>query len=208
MRMPTRPKLAIPTVVALAVVAAAALALSARTSPPRFHELSNQGRQVDSQTIPARQRTWLLQDGYSTDLRLLAQRDGIRFYLGSGLQSGARCYFTAVAAGAGERFDGLGCPAGFPSDEQPILDTSWYRQSLGDRYPTVDHLAGFAADGVAAVGVRDPAGNTSWTPVVGNVFSASPTGRVAALVARTAGGEVVYSARLGGGTAPLEGYSR
>src|SRR5215218_1947805 len=92
--------------VAAMMALAAVLALSARTSPPRFHELSNRGRQVDLQAIPPRERAWLAGQGYSTDVWLLGERGAMRFYLGAGQSSRVRCYITGIVTGGGERFDG------------------------------------------------------------------------------------------------------
>ena len=203
--MSSGPRLLLPAIVVLAV-AGGVLALSARTSPSRFHGFGNHGRGVDAGTVAAGERARLLEDGYATVLRILGERAGTRFYIGSGLRSDARCYFTASVHGGVARLDSAGCPADFPSDEQPILDHSWYRQEVGDRYPAITRLAGFAADGVTAVGVRDPAGRVSWTPVVDNVFGAISVGRAAVIMARAVGGEIVYTATVGGASTLADGY--
>lgn len=169
--------------------------------------MSNQGVRVDPDSMPAGERALLSENGYSTDVRFLGRRGDTRFYIGTGASSGARCYLTGRAVEPAPHFGVLACTSDFPTDEQPILDYSAYSQGLNDPYPSIDRLAGFAADGIAEVGVRTAAGQTTWIPVVNNIYGAGSFGPVAGVLARDDEGTIVYR-RIGRAMTLAEAYGR
>lgn len=93
----------------------------------------------------------------------------------------------------------LTCPSDFPSEEHPILDYSPRMQAADAPLPRILWLAGFAADGIVRVGIRDSAGNVTWTPVIDNVYASNtvPATPAAAILAEDTDGNVVYSHNLG-----------
>ena len=121
--------------------------------------------------------------GFPSTLRLLDERDGIRFYAAR-RTDGRFCF--AIERRAGKA---VGCVLGgpsFPSPERPILDFS--RFSGGAR------LIGFAADGVANVSLLDGSGRViASAPVVNNVYAeADPPAGAVVVVAVDTHGTVVY----------------
>lgn len=75
-----------------------------------------------------------------------------------------RAEFSAVAClGAGR--------TSIPSQTEPLVDFSAVRKDPGESFATLIWLAGFAADGVAAVGVVSPDGRTHTTPVTNNIYA-------------------------------------
>lgn len=122
--------------------------------------------------------------GFPSTLRLLDERDGIRFYAAR-RADGRFCF--GIERRTGEA--GGGCVLGgasFPSPERPIIDFS--RFSDGAR------LAGFAADGVANVSLLDDSGGViASAPVVNNVYAdADPPAGAVAVEAVDNHGTVVY----------------
>lgn len=171
------------------LLAAAALATRGDSRPSAFDHLSNRGRIVPLAGLAAIDRAELQRAGV-TELHLLADRDGVRFYRAAG----------CLALGRGDRFSSFGCPAGFPSATSPVADLTLYTQSLDDAYPVATEVAGFAADDVDAVGVRAPDGTVRWVPVEGNVYVAHPGMPATELVVRDIEGNVVKRTPLGGHT--------
>lgn len=106
------------------------------------------------------------------DAQLLAVRDGRAFYR---LQTQeGRCYGVGAAAAVGEP-GGEACPSGtpFPSPFRPILDFSVYQGSVGTARSDLDvvRVEGFAADGIATVGILNRAGQVALrVPVSDNVY--------------------------------------
>lgn len=199
------------TVLALLVpVAAGGLAAAAfafTSSSSALTQLSIGGTPVDPATLPAGERQTLEQAGIAPSVSLVREAAGIRFYTAkspSGL-----CLITGRALSSRPHFGILVCPSGFPSSELPILDYSPREAALTDRYPRLQVLAGFAADGIAGVGVQDEQGEVQWTEVIRNTYAsrAVPAGSATAIVARTASGEIVYTQTLGGRSAESD-YSR
>ena len=83
----------------------------------------------------------------------------------------------------------------------PVADLTTYTQGLDDPYPIVAEVAGFAADGIRAVGVRTAGGDIVWAPVAGNVYLAHPQGvRAAALLVQADDGSIVSTTPVGGRT--------
>jgi hypothetical protein len=207
--MPTR-MLSVLGVAVVAAVIGGAFALTASTSPSPFRTIRNQGRPVDPTSVPAKERALLVENNYSPEVSYLGGRGQTRFYLGKSSVAGVRCYITGGALRAAPHFGVLGCPAPstFPTEDQPVLDYSTYSQDMNDPYPTIDRLAGFAADGIAAVGIRGPSGDTTWVPVAENIYGGGSFGPVAVLLARDADGNVVYSHVVGDGKTLAEKYGR
>jgi len=193
---------------ALAIAAGlttAALALgSAHGSAPGVG-FSPTGTPVDAATLPARERTTLEQAGIGTPVRLVHEAAGIRFYTAESSGRGT-CLITGIAFSAQPHFGVLACPSDFPSAELPIYDYSPRRAALTDRYPHLQYLAGFAADGISGVGVSDLRGEVRWTDVVQNTYASRdvPGGGATAILARGKSGDVVYTQTLGGLTPESE----
>jgi hypothetical protein len=200
------------TVLALVLVAAgslaaAAFAFTSSGSRSALGQLSIAGTPVDPATLPAGERQTLEQAGIAPSVSFVREAAGIRFYTAKG--PNGPCLITGRALTSRPHFGILVCPSGFPSSELPILDYSPRQAALTDSYPHLQLLAGFAADGIAGVGVQDEQGEVQWTEVVRNTYAsrAVPAGSTTAIMARTASGEIVYTQTLGGRSAESE-YSR
>jgi hypothetical protein len=181
----------------------AALALGNSDGSPAQVRFSPTGTPVDAATVPAGERTTLEQAGIAPSLRFLREAAGVRFYTGRSLEGSATCLITGTALSARPHFGVLACPSSdFPSAQLPIYDYSPRRAALTDRYPHIQYLAGFAADGITGVGVRDEHGEVRWTEVVLNTYASRdvPAGAATAILARGKSGDVVYSHSLGGET--------
>jgi hypothetical protein len=181
----------------------AALALGNADESPARLRFSPTGTPVDTATLTASERTTLEQAGIAPSIRLLREAAGVRFYTATSREESATCLITGLALSERPHFGVLTCPSSeFPSAQLPIYDYSPRRASLGDRYPQIQYLAGFAADGITGVGVRDEHGDVRWTDVVQNTYASRdvPIGAATAILARGKSGEVVYSHRLGGET--------
>jgi hypothetical protein len=172
-----------------AAAVAAALATRGDSRPSTFDHFSNRGRVVPVAGLPAADRAELQRAGVM-ELRLLADRDGVRFYR-------AR---DCLILGGRERFSSFGCPSGFPSPAFPVADLTIYTQGLDDAYPVATEVAGFAADDVGAVGVRSPDGSVRWIPVDGNVYVDHPGTPADELLVSDTQGNVVKRMPLGGHT--------
>jgi hypothetical protein len=127
-------------------------------------------------------------------LRLLAVRDGRAFYELD--TADGRCFGVGSASSLGDP-GGEVCPRGapFPSAVRTTLDFSVYEGQKVDREDmSLFRIEGFAADGVASVGVRNRAGHLTWrVPVSDNVYVLRrvPPGLIGAIVALDAGGSVM-----------------
>lgn len=89
------------------------------------------------------------------------------------------------------------CPrGGFPTAGNPLLDFSVYEGTRHDvREVSLFRVAGFAADGVAAVEFIRPNGDVAITvPVIGNVYATAdvPKGPIAGFAAVDKGGNRVW----------------
>lgn len=106
------------------------------------------------------------------DLRLLAVRDGISFYV-LDRSNGHRCYALGPDL-PGHRFGEVSCggPADvFPSPQQPVFDLSIDGANAPSEPMHVIQLRGIAADGIAAVAVLGSDGQLyGKTTVSDNVF--------------------------------------
>ena len=158
----------------VAAVAAAVLAARGDSRRSLYDGFSNRGRLTPTSNLAAADRADL--DGAGVvELRLLAERGGLKFLRGT-TANGESCLILTRSVAGRERLGALGCPSRFPSDDMPVADLTSYVQGLDDAYPAVTQVAGFAADGIGAVGVRTPAGDVRWTPVTENVYEAEPAG--------------------------------
>jgi hypothetical protein len=127
-------------------------------------------------------------------VRLLAVREGRAFYDLS--TADGQCFGVGSSARLGDP-GGEVCPqATFPSAARPTLDFSVYEGQTADRDSlTLFRIEGFAADGVAAVGVVNRAGKIAWrVPVADNVYVLGhvPPGLTGAIVALDARGAVIF----------------
>jgi len=192
----TRIKLSI-LVVGLVLVASSTVAAIAVTNGnqrvARFGKVSNGGTAVASADIASQDADVLESGGGTTALRLLGQRDSIAFYSSMG-KAGGLCHATATASG---HIASLFCPASgsseFPSEKTPILDMSGVAYDPTTHVTRLLDLTGFAADGIARVGVLSTDGSLHATPVVANVYHGDlPDVQAAALVAFDETGAEVY----------------
>lgn len=131
----------------------------------------------------------------------LAARDGVGIYAAK-TRSGEQCFFVGPADRskvASEGFGG-GCrnasaSKAFPSATQPLVDTSLFAFAPATAGPSVQRLAGVAADGVASVEVLALDCHVVATaPVTDNVYIADnlPMTPEAQIVARDASGNAVW----------------
>jgi hypothetical protein len=185
-------------VVLVAAGVAAALATRGDSRPKTLDQFSNRGRIVPTAGLLPIDRAEL-QHAQVAELRLLADRDGVRFYRGVA-PGGSDCLVTARTVDGRERFSTFGCPSGFPSPAFPVADLTSYTQGLDDAYPVAEQVAGFAADDVGAVGVRSPEGSVRWIPVEANIYVDHPGTPAAELLVRDTQGNVVKRTPLGGHT--------
>jgi hypothetical protein len=186
-------------------ILAAAVAAPAVATSQRVRDLfgfSNSGTPVARSSLRLDQAGALARVGFAGEVRKLAERQGLAFYVGR-TSAGALCFSTGPAGAAAPEFGVLACqgrvgPGVFPSAETPIADFSPLRGAEGDNAVRVWQLAGFAADGVARVGVRDRAGVFFATPVADNVYGAQnvPARPATAIVALDADGNELYTKSL------------
>jgi|GEM_PF-3204809 len=118
-------------------------------------------------------------------IKLIAQRDGLRFYV-IDRTDGTRCYALGLAS-SNRLFGQVSCPGPtFPSRAKPILDLSTWQTQPGTGQH-IGRLVGFAADGIAAVALASLDGTVhDRTAVEDNVYlrqapTAAPTAAVVAL---------------------------
>jgi hypothetical protein len=153
-----------------AICAVAASAVGGAIAVHRAHgsplsTISTEGRRVTPS--PGAKRAFRIDS-----LRLLTIRDGRAFYALD--TANGRCFGVGFADAIGDP-GGEACPAGapFPSASRPLLDFSVYEGAPGtDRDQlTIFRIEGFAADGVAAVGVMNRAQKIGLrVPVSDNVY--------------------------------------
>jgi hypothetical protein len=131
----------------------------------------------------------------------LAARDGVGIYAAK-TRSGNQCYFVGPADRSKLATEGLsgGCrnasaSKAFPSASQPVVDTSLFALAPGAAGPSVQRLAGVAADGVISVQVLALDCHVVATaPVTDNVYVTDdlPMTPEAQIVARDANGNPVW----------------
>ena len=122
---------------------------------------------------------------------LIATRDGRSFYRYA--TADGRCFAIGSAADASIGVEACLSSDTFPSIAHPLLDLSIYESRSHDRSDelTLYRVEGFAADGVAAVGVVNRAGNIGLrVPVSDNVYVLNnvPPGLTGSIVALDRGG--------------------
>jgi hypothetical protein len=175
-----------------------ALALSAQLRS--IFGLSNRGTSADAGGLKALNHfgAWHAGGG-SNGVRLLGTRAGFSFYAARGTED-TLCFAIAIVSTPRPKPGALAClsnrPNRFPSAQQPILDFSPLA-SGGNLHGThVAALIGFAADGVARVGVVDETGVLHSVPVIKNLYAtqkgALPNVAEKALVALDVKGRKIY----------------
>jgi hypothetical protein len=182
------------------VVGGYAIATGPSPAPPRFDHISNTGTSVPA--LASKNALSLTGGGARAELRRLGMRGPLAFYVAPGSDSGL-CFATGSVRTGGIAM--LGCPGDrgrleFPSDDAPVLNMGAIEvEPNGDVY--VLGLAGFAADGVARVGVVDTAGALHAADVTDNLFYRDlPRTHAAAFIAFDAtGGEVMRRTLAQGG---------
>ncbi|MBA2641635.1 MAG: hypothetical protein H0U82_01745 [Actinobacteria bacterium] len=190
-------------VIAFALIAVLAVpAWAARGVVADLFDLSNPGQPVAETDPGFDELSWVREHGVTSDIKLLAEQDGIRFFVAR--REGRTCYFVSYVVTAPPRGVQLHCPerygpSDFPSRDEPILDMSWVRGFEKDLSGAhLKRLSGFAADGVARVGLRTLDGQEHFTPVVKNVYAESdpPEAPVTDIVVQDAEGKTIYSQPL------------
>ena len=169
------------------------------SSPSRITTMSNGGEPVAA--LSARQTQQMDISGVAGNVRLLGARAGTSFYTARSGHGGP-CFLTSRSQGHEPEFAVVACtgpeaPA-LPSADLPIVDFSALKKAPAERLPSLGWLNGFAADGVAEVGVVDESGDVHVTPVVRNVYAADGvTGeRVRAIIAFDGAGRELYRKSL------------
>lgn len=151
------------------IVTAAATCVSASGSavPSRdLSRVSNRGH-VTPRVAPVMVRV-LRRVGAAGPAHTIAVRGDRRYYR---VMRGNRpdCFGIGTATPRGDRFS-IVCSAAFPSPQRPILDSSVFGADVGEALHLVA-VEGFAADGVATIGLENAAGvMVSRIPVMGNVY--------------------------------------
>jgi hypothetical protein len=164
---------------------------SDRLSREELHIMSAMAHGV-SPRVPASQREDLRRIEASS-LREIATRNDRAFFVAD-RRGGGLCVSIGTV-GATRLFGSIVCVPDFPSPLRPILDRSVFRGSVTQ--PIVSRLEGFAADGVASVGVVNANGDLeALTPVQDNVYSridGLPRQTIRRIVAFDANGKRLYS---------------
>ena len=134
----------------------------------------------------------------ANEVRLLGTRAGLAFYAGRA-PDGTLCLGTELRDAPRPQPGTLACLTGrdrFPSARHPIVDFSPVESGGGLHGTHVAALIGFAADGVARVGVVDLDGAFHSVPVVNNIYASGkgvlPNLPMRALVAVDAQGKSVF----------------
>jgi hypothetical protein len=195
--------------VALGVVAAIALAAPAfgvgrlldlfegspvssdQLSPTQLHVLSAMTNGVSPRT-PSSTQEDLARVG-AADLRQIAERDGTRYFVAN-RQGGGLCVSLSHEGDRHLLVEWM-CSTDFPSPKEPVLDKSVFGRGTIEA-PQITRLEGFAADGVASVGVLTQSGDLDGvTDVEDNVYQRVddlPDGVARGIVALDAAGRRVY----------------
>jgi hypothetical protein len=128
----------------------------------------------------------------------LAERSGFVFHTVRGKDQ-RLCFGISSGPSAKSELTTLMClsadgPAAFPSPSRPVLDFSPVMGRDGSTHMYFPRIMGFAADGVAEVGLVDVYGRMHTTPVEGNVYFAENFADVPAQaqIALDAQGEVIW----------------
>lgn len=189
----------------VAVLAATALAVGGARQPD-VGGLSNAGVPVDFARLSPVAIEGLQRAGGTGTLNRLGERAGTTFFAGSSFAEGKLCFATADAAARGPLTFGLvacqGAEGSFPSAEVPLADFSPRRGNdpvnPADEEVQILRLVGFAADGVARVGVVAVDGSVFTAPVVNNIYASNdvPATNARAIVALDGSGETIHTIDL------------
>jgi hypothetical protein len=174
----------------LAAVLGSLAAVALRSEPAPLSTVSNRGQRANTGFQPQGRGAPLFTQGF-----LLAKRGGWEFFRMS-TTDGWSCWGVGTTYPEGDSVSSFGgCePDGrFPSAERPLLDFSTVEQD--ERHPRLLRLVGFAADGVAQVGVID--GDDRVVPaarVFDNVYFAEtlPSGDFYRLAALDRNGRIIW----------------
>jgi hypothetical protein len=152
-------------VIGLAAVAGSVLALASGSAAGNGRlGFTNAGTPIPTSSLLGEDKAFV-GGAPLASVSLLSTRGDRLFYQVTHVGSDTACYATGSGS-VGRRFtDSLGCPTDFP-----ILDDSFVKLDVATGAVQVLALSGFAADNVARVGVVDANGNTSYAPVIGNVY--------------------------------------
>lgn len=188
----------------VSVVAAAVAVAGDRGGPdPSLGTMSNAGEPFDVRDASPESRRTLEVTGAVRSPRFVARRGPVAFYTAEHA-GGSGCYLTGSADEAGPLFGSVFClqaePAAFPSQSNPVLDMSSFSYDTATGVSRLEALAGFAADGVAWVGIVDDTGTPHLARVVRNVYAATDAAgsSARAVVALDRGGREVYRMPLVG----------
>lgn len=165
------------------------------SSPQRYDHVSNVGTPVP---VSPRTADILVNGAGKPVLNHLGTRAGMTYYAGPGA-TGGKCYAIGPANTGGIAV--LSCldpVAPFPSEDAPILDMSGMAGDPGTHSVTFLELSGFAADGVAKVGLIDVNGVLHGAEVRDNIYYADlPQVPARALVAVDGSGQEIFRRPLG-----------
>jgi hypothetical protein len=189
--------IALAAVVAVLSAAAIGVATAGRTTgyAQRYDRLSNEGTPV---AVSERNANILVGGGGEPVLNRLGTRGHTTFYLGRGT-SGAPCYAVGpVETGGIGVLSCLRSPASFPSPDAPILDMSGISGDPHAHSITYLELSGFAADGVARVGLVGADGVLHDAEVQDNIYYADlPRFQARALIASDPSGQEIFRRSFG-----------
>lgn len=183
------------------IVATIGYSSSRTAAVPRLPAVSNAGTLVSAMTDE--QRLALARANVDGQVYKLGKRAGVSFYTAT--QNGRPCFIVGADEAVAEKFGLIAClgadSAAELSDQQPVVDVSTFLRRAADSSARVQLLAGYAADGVASVGVLTTDGTIASTPVRNNIYAARnlTASGVTAVVALDAGGNIVYRSNLGRG---------
>jgi hypothetical protein len=195
-----RKKFLLPCVMLAGAVVTGAALSSGTVRSARLAQVSNQGTPVFS-LVPSQAQD-LRASHVEPQVSLLGVRAGFSFYTGTSA-SGQPCFLESNSTAPAPEISFVAClgqgDGVFPSANEPIVDFSAYWKTLADPQLHVRWLAGFAADGVAQVGLVDGSGQLTTTPVIGNVYASRdvPNTPITAIVALDSSGRTVWQRQLG-----------
>lgn len=197
---PRRVRLGVAIMTCLLAVVAITPALAISERVRELFGFSNPGTPVPLSTLELNQLSSLERVGFSGSVLKLGERAGTAFYVGRS-RSGGLCFGTGPTTAPRPAFWLLACQgreALFPSQQMPIADFSPLHGHEGSNDVYVRQLKGFAADGVAAVAVRDANGALHSTPATDNFYASNELPVVPAkeIVAFASDGRILYAQPL------------
>jgi hypothetical protein len=155
---------------------------SAAKALPSANDFSNPGEAMP--TLSERDIARLDAVGAAHSLRFLGSVAGTDFYSAPSVSGAGTCFGIGIA---GQGIGSLGCPApsqrfAFPSAARPLFDMSGMAWDPATKATDIRGLMGFAADGVANVGIIDAQDRIHTTTVVRNVYASRAFGGIDARV--------------------------